>query len=179
MFGKVDYEQIVDPELESRLGIRYKFQIDELESLGFHYFCCYSESFAASRLLLLLPLPVVLPMLWGGEIVRLRSGRIHTYNILLVSRDNATHSPVFGLGVMYYSRFSDGTLLVTMNRKAAIADIHRPPLLKRYRKGSITDAWADHQSAIQSLEAAGKHAVREVDFQSYADMVRRETELAS
>jgi hypothetical protein len=178
-FGKIETEQINWPGLEHQLRMRNHFQIDELESLGFRYLCCYTESFSASRLMFLLPVLVVLDMQRGREMIRLRGGRIHTHFMLLVSGDKTTFAHAFGLGVKFHTGFSDGTFLVTMNANAAIPDIDRPPMLKRYRKGSIADAWADHQSAIQSLEAAGKRAVRQVSFHSFADMSQRETELQS
>lgn len=179
LFGKVAYEQVVDPAAEQRLRMKHESRINELESLGFHFFCCYTESFATRRLMLLLPVPIVLSLLLGGEVIRFRDGRIHTHAMLLTSSDNSTYAAVFALGVMFYTAFSDGTFLITMNRNVTIPDRHRPPLLKRYRKGSIADAWADHQSTIQSMEVAGEHAVREINFQSYVDMVRREAEILS
>lgn len=178
--GKVEYEQVIDSGPENQLRKKQESRINELESLGFRFLCCYSESFATSRLLLLLPVPFVLSLLLGGEVIRFSDGRIHTHAMLLISSDNTTYAAVFALGVMYYTGFSDSTFLVTMNHPSVtIPDSHRPPLMKRYRKGSIADAWADHQSSIRSMEVAGKHVVREVNFQSYVDMVRREADILS
>lgn len=177
--GKVEYEPVSDSGPENQLRMKLESRINELESLGFRFLCCYSESFATSRLMLLLPAILLLSLFLGGEILRFRDGRTHTHVMLLTSSDKTTYAAVFVLGVVFYTGFSDGTFLVTMNRNVAIPDIHRPPILKRYRKGSVADAWADHQSAIQSIEVSGKHAVREVDFQSYVDLVRREADILS
>lgn len=115
IFGSINYEQISRTDLEHRLRAQHRLRIDELESLGFYYFCSYTESFAAYRLLFLLPALVVLSMLAGREMIRLHRGRIHTYMMLFVSKDSSTYASIFRLGVAFYTGFSDGTFLVTMN----------------------------------------------------------------
>jgi hypothetical protein len=176
-FGPMECSQIISPALESKLRRRYQFSIDELSNLGFSYLCCYSDSFAAPRLLLGFPLLTLFFMLRGREIMRLREGRIHIHYLLTISRDQATYAHAFGLGVKFYTAFSDGTCLITAN--LPLKSYNRPPVTKCYLETSIPDAWAAHQQAVAEREASGVRAIRHSSFPTFAQMSDRENKAES
>ncbi len=173
VFGRIEYAQIVSPLLDQKVRARYKAEISELTRLGFGYCCSYAEAFLAFRLLLLFPAIVALLMLLKREVIRLGGGaRFQTCHPLLTEGDHGAYAEAHSFGIQFYTAFTDGTFLVSGGH--ASQDCEGPVMTKRWRWASVAEIWADHRSAIEVFEAAGRRVDRRGDFETFADMSRRE-----
>jgi hypothetical protein len=67
----------------------------------------------------------------------------------------------------YYTLFQDGTILMTKNfggkRKYGPTVV-----VHRMENSGISDAWAEHQKQIQTLEATGKQIDPDISFQAFS-----------
>lgn len=172
-FGRIVYAQIVSPLIDEKVRTRYQAAISELARLGFLYHSSYSEGFSAVRLLLLLPASLVLSMLLKREVIRLGGGaKFQTCHPLLTAGDNGAYAVASGLGIKFYTAFTDGTFLVSADRESLSCE--GPVMTARWRRASIAEVWAEHRTAIEEFEAAGKRADSRADYETFADMSRRE-----
>ena len=173
VFGRIEYAQIVSPLIDEKVRTRYQAEISELGRLGFGYCCSYSEAFSAFRLLFLFPAIVALLMLLKREVIRLDGGaRFQTCHPLLTAGDNAAYAEAHSFGIKFYTAFTDGTFLVSAGH--ASQDCEGPVMTMHWRRASIAEIWADHRSAIEVFEAAGRSVDRGADFETFADISRRE-----
>jgi hypothetical protein len=116
-------------------------------------------------------------LLWLSkrEIVRLKGARILTCHPLLIAADGTAFATASGLGVKFYTAFTDGTFLVSVNHESVARE--GPVMIKRWRKDGVSEIWTDHLGAIEAFEAAGKQVDRRATFEAFADMSRREGKL--
>ncbi len=91
---------------------------------------------------------------------------------LLLARDSVAYAEITTSGVKFYTAFTDGTLLISANYQTMTSE--GPEIFKRWRIGGIGEIWAEHEARVRSLEAAGRRADRRSDFETYAEMMRRE-----
>ncbi|SPE29184.1 hypothetical protein SBA3_1510010 [Candidatus Sulfopaludibacter sp. SbA3] len=87
-----------------------------------------TPNLSPSGLLRVFPLLISLLAVCHREVLRLRERRVHTYDFLLISRDGTTYAHPFGLGVKFYTAYSDGTCLITGQLKGE--GYNRPPVTK-------------------------------------------------
>jgi hypothetical protein len=174
-FGKIDYIQIISPEYEQRIRIRYQSEIGQLQKLGFDYLFSYGESFQLIRLLLLLPAVAVIGSWRNRETISIQQGmKFVTGFPVLISTNKNAYAHSFGLGVKFYTTFQDGTLLVS--KDFADGDFPSGPMIIKYaQKASISDTWIEHQKRIAALETEGKRVNHQTSFQAYAEISDKET----
>jgi hypothetical protein len=125
------------------------------------------------------PLVVLMVATRYREFVRIRSPlRVATYHPLLVYREFATYAYLFGLGLKLYTRFTDGTSLITANYVS-----HGPVLADEDRKlyiysavQSIESAWESHKDHINEFRSDGRQPSHRMTFEDYAEMGTEETD---
>ena len=173
-FGRIECVQIFSPALDQKIRARYQAEIDALSRLSFNYFCSYAGTFSAFRLLLVLPALVTLMSLVMREVIWLgRDGKIGSCNPVMTASDGSAYAEASGLGVKFYTAFTDGTFLVSANHESF--NCEGPVMTKRWRVATVSEAWAGHRSSIEEFEAAGRSVDRRIDFRTFADMNQRET----
>ena len=171
LFGKIEYLQVSSPPFEQRIQSRYRTQINELTSLGFSYLFSEGEAFSIARVLLLYPALVLLLMKLKGEVVTVSEGKFLTGNPILVSGDRTAYGHPNGLGVIFHTRFEDGSRLISANYGE---DDTRSGLVRQAVKGaSISETWSRHRQTIQSLTTESNRVKMEISFPAYVDIIRQ------
>jgi hypothetical protein len=101
-----------DPGLQSRVRSRYAKDIEALARLGFRTLCSCVEQLGPYSAIL--RLPMMLLMLSFREVLLIRPPlRVAAASLLMTHPDPPTVALPMGMGVKFYSGFSDGSVLVT------------------------------------------------------------------
>jgi len=170
--------EITDPKLQSRIRARYGSEIASIQDLGFRHLAFTLEAlgpFSAVSKLLLIPL-----MLQAKEVLAFPFPlRLGTANVVLVHFGPSSMATCMGMGVKFFTNFSDGSLLIssTLPSHAALQNptedsnsniVRTPPCL------TPAQAWLSHKRRIEQLETQGKTICNTDSLQDYADISRRE-----
>jgi hypothetical protein len=160
----VTAEQTTDIELITRVRARYASDMKELYSLNFREVCFLSESLGPFSLLLLFPIAIL--MRASGEVmVSRRPLRIAAAYSLFGYQEFGTYAQPMGLGVKFYTGFTDGTALVTSNFESQ--DMTTERLLKIGRPQPLPWAWVFHQKQIEELRSRKHELQTRLTFYDY------------
>lgn len=171
LFGRIDYIQPHSMTFENRIRRRYHADINQLSSLGFNLLFFEGQTFSFLSLLSISPAIVLTVMLCKREVITILEGRIVVGHPIFGSPTNNAFAYPLGLGVIFHSAFDDGTLLVSTNYGDNNAN--SPTYVRNAYKGtSISSAWANHQSFIQSIQAGGKLVDHNMSFDKFVEIIR-------
>jgi len=175
LFGTIEPVQIYSPEFERRIRARYQSESDQLANLGFDHLFFFGEAFPLIRLLLLIPALIVFQMWLKRVPMTVYEGTKNlSGNPVFASKDKTAYAHPNSLGVTFHTAFQDGTILTTKNYGDPTD--YGPTVEAQCMKGaSISDLWTAHQRLTRELETAGKHVDRQISFQAYAEISRKET----
>jgi hypothetical protein len=163
---KIHCEQIADPAITVRIAKRYETEIDILRRLQFQDFCYYNERlFPFSAVAYFIPL--LLMRLYREVIQFRRPLRISTNHPLLIAPRHATYGLVMGMGVKFYTVFTDGTVLISANFHSREIHDDRRKVYKHATPGSIHTAWQSHQQLITALQGQEKTFDEPMHFDTY------------
>ncbi len=171
----IEYRQEYDPELMERARTRFADETSRLRAFGFAEFGCYTELLPNYSLLTHFLIYLLAKV--NREIVRVESPlRFAMSQPLLVHRETATYALVFGMGVKFYTLFSDGTGLISVNFPSnPIQDMPRK-LYKYPAPRSLEECWQAHQRDIAEFQRTGRQLDDKITFEKYATISRREEE---
>jgi len=163
-----EYTEITDPSIQSRVRARHKSKIASLQSLGFQQFAYRLEALppysAISKF------PIVLAMLGKEVLVFPKPARLGIANILLAHSSPSSLAEVSGLGVKFYSVFSDGTLLFSSSYRSPLAPIPNSRIIKNPHCQSAEEAWLAHKQKVAELGAQGITARNLSSFADYVEI---------
>lgn len=170
-----EYQQTTDIEIQDRVRSKYRASIDGLKALNFQELCFFSETARALGLSNgpLGPLGVLAAS--PKEVIRIgRDLSASAFFLLLVSREYDTYVAPFGLGLKFYTSFTDGTCVITTNflSQAIHDDVEK--LYKSPQPGSIEAAWKHHQTWVSDLTARGKQTKYHLSFDEFAKLAYKE-----
>jgi len=170
------YQQTADKEIHDRVRRRHGAIINELKSLNFQEFYFFGETVGALGF-----------SPWGcsgffgmfvalfSEVTKIeRNLGITLFNVVMGSRDYATYAGPFGLGVKFYTGFTDGTCVITANFKTPAIQDEQEKLYKFALAQPVAAAWSIHQDWVNKLSAEGKHTDEPLSFAGYLKLVKRE-----
>ena len=156
-----EYTEITDSRLQSRVRSRYRAEIAALEGLGFRQLAFKLEArgpFSALSSLPLLPL-----MRQAGEVLVFPfPWRLALANVLYIHAEPSAIACCMGMGVKFYSNFSDRSLLISSTlpshaafqshdvRQSEMQVVRTPPCR------TPQEAWLAHKARITEIEAQGK-----------------------
>jgi len=173
------YSEITDARLQARVRARYATEIAVLQGLGFRCLAFKQEARAPFSALLYLPL---LPLMIRAKEVLVFPFplRLGVANVLFVHSDPPSIACCMGLGVKFYTNFSDGCLLLssTLAHHLALQDpAVRNPVSKIIRTPPVStanQAWLSHKNRVSELESLGKTVGSTTSFADYIDISDRE-----
>ena len=171
----IEYQQATDKEMQDRVRQKYKATIHKLKFLNFEELCFFSETIPAFGLstgpLGMLGVIAALP----NEVSKVeRNFSASLFFILMVSREYDTYVAPFGLGVKFYTSFTDGTLVITANFDSPPINDDREKLYKFAQASPIESAWKYHQSQVEHLLAAGKQRRYLLSFHDFVSLTKQE-----
>ena len=150
----IRYVEESDPQRQARVRTRFGQDIEALTRLGFRELCFYREEFGLFSSWI--GLPMFLLMLFKREVVGLdMSLHVGASFILMCHNSPATIVLPMGLGIKFYSGFSDRTVLISANFPSCAAS-HEAGVVKHASSMSADEAWTRHQQRVQELEHKGK-----------------------
>ena len=168
----IAYVEQHDPHIQLRVRRRYSRECGALAAHGFEELCFYSEQLGAYSALKYLPLTLL--MLFKREVLgghgRFDSGGSY---VLMCNRHPWTIALPLGLGVKFYTGFTDGTVLIS----ASFASCLHPDsgsVVKYASKLPLDEIWTRHQQRVEELEGQGKKVLQALDFGHYVEMSRHE-----
>jgi hypothetical protein len=164
------YKQSYDKSISEALKKRFGKEVEVLDREGFRFFSLHQERIWPFSVLLFFPVYV---MMANNDHVRVETPlRITSYHLMYVSKDEATFAYVFGLGCKFYTKFVDGTWLVS-NTVQTLRD-EKVVILKRDPEAASTDqVWKRHAAKIQEYQAKGLQLARRVSFADWVEIEGR------
>ena len=164
------YKQSYDQSISDDLKKRFWKEVEVLEREGFRFFSLHQEAIWPFSVILFFPVYVLMA---SNEDVRIEPPlRITSYHLLYISKDEATFAYVYGLGCKFYTRFMDGTWLVS-NTAQSTRD-EKVIVQKRDEKATTTEQVLKHHYAkVQELQAKGLQLATRVSFDQWVEIESR------
>ena len=164
------YKQSYDQSISDALKKRFWKDVEVLEQEGFRFFSLHQEAIWPFILILFFPVYVLMA---SNEDVRVEPPlRITSYHLMYVSKDEATFAYVYGLGCKFYTRFMDGTWLVS-NTAQSIRD-EKVIVQKRDEEATTTaQVLKHHYAKVQELQAKGLQLATRVSFDHWLEIESR------
>ena len=165
------YKQSYEKTIADDLKNRFRNEVNLLEREDFSLCGMHEEIIWPFSVLLFFP---VYLMMASNECVRVKTPlRIASYHLMYVSKDNATFAYVYGLGCKFYTKFVDGTWLVS-NTAQNIRD-EKVVILKRDPEAALPteQVWKQHQMKVQEYQAKGMQLATRVSFTDWVEIESR------
>jgi hypothetical protein len=165
------YSQSYEKSISDELKKRFRNEINLLEREDFSFCGMHQETLWPFSVILFFP---VYLMMASNESVRVTTPlRIVSYHLMYLSKDNATFAYVYGLGCKFYTKFMDGTWLVS-NTAQNIRD-ERVVILKRDPEDAVPteQVWRQHQMKVQEYQAKGMQLAPRVSFADWVEIESR------
>ena len=164
------YKQSYDQSISDDLKKRFWKEVEVLGHEGFHFFSLHQEAIWPFSVILFFPVYVLMAR---NEDVRVEPPlRITSYHLMYVSKDEATFAYVYGLGCKFYTKFMDGSWLVS-NTAQSIRD-EQVIVQKRDEEATSTEQVLKHHYAkVQELQAKGLQLATGVSFDQWVEIESR------
>ncbi|HLN89961.1 MAG TPA: hypothetical protein VK253_07835 [Candidatus Binatia bacterium] len=164
------YKQSFDQSISDDLKKRFWKEVEVLEQGGFRFFSLHKETIWPFSVILFFPVYVLMA---STEDVRVEPPlRITSYHLMYVSKDEATFAYVYGLGCKFYTKFMDGTWLVS-NTAQSIRD-EKVIVQKRNEDAATTvEVLKNHHAKVQELRAKGLQLATRVSFDHWVEIESR------
>ena len=167
MFG---YKQSYDNSISDALKRRFWNEVEVLEQESFRFLSLHQETIWPFSVILFFPVYLLMA---SNEYVRVETPlRITSYHLMYVSEDGATFAYVYGLGPKFYTKFMDGTWLVS-NTAQSIRD---EKVIVQKRDDEVTatqQIWQKHHTKVQEYQAKGLQLATRVSFQDWIELESR------
>ena len=172
----ITYQQTTDLDIHDRVRRKHEVIIDELKLLNFQEFYFYGETVGAlgfSPWGLAGFLGVLVALF--KEVTRVeRNLDVTLFNVLMGSRAYATYAGPFGLGVKFYTGFTDGTCVITANFESPAIHDEQEGLYKFALPQSVASAWSMHKDRVNILCADGKQKNEPLSFAGFLKLAQHE-----
>jgi Zn-dependent protease len=165
-----EYTEITDPVLQSRVRARHRSKIASLQALGFQDFAFRLEALPPYSAIW--KFPIVLLMFSKEVLVFPKPARLGVVNILLAHSSPNSIAEILGLGINFYSVFSNGTLLISSSYRSALSPGTNSRIIKNPHHETIEGAWLTHQQRAAEL---GEQGLTICNLSSFADYLKIET----
>ena len=174
----ITYDQTADKEIHDRVRQKHAVIINELKALNFQEFYFFGETVGA---LGFSPLGcsgfVGMLVALFKEVTKIeRNLGITLFNVVMGSRDYATYAGPFGLGVKFYTGFTDGTGVITANFETPAFQDDQEKLYKFASAQSVAAAWSVHKNWVDKLCSEGKEKSEPLSFAGFLKLAKREDE---
>lgn len=164
------YQPSYDKVISDDLKIRFQQDIQVLEQEGFSFFSLHRETIWPFSVVLFFP---VYLMMAGSEFVRVEPPlRITSYHLMYVCKEQATLAYVYGLGCKFYTKFADGTWLVS-NTVQSLRD-EKVVTLKRESEEIPTEkVWNRHRAKLLEYQVKGLQPAAHLSYEGWVELESR------
>jgi hypothetical protein len=166
----LSYKQSYDKAISENLKKRFWKEVEVLEHEGFRFFSLHQEVIWPFSVIFFFPVYVLMA---SNEYVRVETPlRITSYHLIYICEDGATFAYVYGLGCKFYTKFTDGTWIVS-NTAQSIRD-EKVVVQKRDDEAATTEQiWKKHHTKVQEYQAKGLQLVTQVSFTDWIELESR------
>jgi hypothetical protein len=174
----VKYHQTMELDIHDRVRTRHFAAIQALKRLHFEEYAFFGETvqmLGFSPMGCLGVLGAFIAMF--NEISSIESNLdVTVFNVTMVSREEGAYGAPFGLGVKFYTGFTDGTCIITANFASGSFRDDRSKLYKYAGAQTIESAWLNHKKQVAVFVRDGKQKMEHLSFADFEQLVQREDE---
>jgi hypothetical protein len=172
----INYQQTMDKEIIDRVRKRRQSAIQALKGLKFDEYAFFGETvqaFGFSPLGLTGVLGMFVALF--NEVAKVEWNLdVTIFNVVMASRDDSAYAAPFGLGVKFYTSFSDGTCVISANFESQPIHDQQHKLYKFAASQSIGSAWLGHTRQVDAFCAEGKQKIEHLSFAGFLQLTQRE-----
>lgn len=172
----ITYEETSDQGIHERVRQKHQAAIQELKRLHFQEYSFFGETVQLFGFI-----PLGLAGIFGtivalfSEAARVKGNLdVTIFNVVMASRENATYAAPFGLGVKFYTRFTDGTCLISANFESPTIQDDKEKLYKFAVPRTILSAVMDHEKRVQKFVSEGKEKDEHLSFAGFLKLTQQE-----
>jgi hypothetical protein len=174
----INYQQTMDREIIDRVRKRRQQAMYALKQLHFDEYSFFGETVQAFGFS---PMGVagVFGMFFAifNEVAKVAWNLdVTIFNVVMVSRTEAAYAAPFGLGVKYYTSFSDGSCVISANFESKTIHDEQQKLYKSAMTQTIESAWLGHKRQVESFCIKGKQKIEHLSFAGFLQLTQREDE---
>ena len=164
------YKQSYDKSISEHLRRRFWKEVEVLDQEDFHFFSVHQETIWPFSVIFFFPVYVLMA---NNEYVRIETPlRITSYHLMYISADGATFAYIYGLDCKFYTKFIDGTWVVS-NTAQSIRD-EKVVVQKRDDEAATTEQiWKRHSTKLQEYQANGLQPVTRLSFKDWVELESR------
>lgn len=174
----IKYQQTMDKETIDRVRKRHQQAMQALKSLNFDEYGFFGETIQAFGFS-----PLGLSGVFGtffaifNEVAKVDWNLdVTIFNVAMASRDDSAYAAPFGLGVKFYTSFSDGTCVISANFESAPIRDEQQKLYKFVAAQAIESAWVNHRKQVDAFCMQGKQKIEHLSFAGFLQLTQREDE---
>jgi hypothetical protein len=174
----IKYHQTMDKEIIDRVRKRHQPAMRALKALNFDEYGFFGETVQAFGFS-----PLGLPGVLGtfvaifNEVSKVDWNLdVTVFNAAMASRDEAAYAAPFGLGVKFYTTFSDGTCVISANFESQPIRDEQQKLYKFIAAPTIEAAWSSHRKQVDAFCRQGKQKLEHLSFAGFLQLTQREDE---
>jgi hypothetical protein len=173
----VKYSELIDVATHSRLEKRYRNEIVSLGNLGFrHLAYCLEDHGPYTALTKFLIIPLALSK---GEILLFRWPlRLASANVLLSIQDPPSIALCMGMGIKFYSGFSDGTIIISSDFGSSLIPHERSRITRLPPQQSLRDTWFHFKSEVHRKLQNVDPVAESMKFEHYVNMSAVEEDIS-
>jgi hypothetical protein len=143
----VDYSQITGSRTQSRLNKRYGAEISVLKNLGFHHLAYCLEDhgpYSALKQYRIIPLALL-----NGEFLTIKwPFRLASANVLMVFKNPPSIALCMGMGIKFYSAFSEGTVVISSSFLSTMVPREGSKVIRLPPHRSLQETWYAHKTEV-------------------------------
>lgn len=172
----INYQQTMDQEIMNRVRKRHQQSLQALKRLSFDEYAFFGETVQAFGFS-----PMGLAGVFGmfvaifNEVTKVDWNLdVTIFNMVMASRQESAYSAPFGLGVKFYTGFSDGTCVISANFESQSIHDDGQKIYKFVGAQTIESAWANHKNRVDAFGAQGKQKIEHLSFAGFLQLTQRE-----
>ena len=172
----ITYQQTSDREIQDKVRLKHWVAMSELKRLNFEELSFFAENVQALGFS-----PLGLSGFFGvlvalfKEVARVESNlSVSIFNVVMASGEYATYASPFGMGVKFYTGFTDGTCIISANFDTPTIHDDKEKLYKLAAPHTLLSTWLDHKKWVDKLCLTGKQKVEHLSFAGYLQLAQRE-----
>jgi hypothetical protein len=166
----------MDKEIIDRVRQRHQPAMQALQHLSFAEYGFFGETVQAMGFS-----PLGLSGFLGtliaifNEVSRVeRNLDVTIFNVAMASREDAAYAAPFGLGVKFYTGYTDGTCVISASFESPAIRDDREKLYKFAASQTIDSAWLSHKKQVDIFCMGGKQKVGQLSFAGFLELTQRE-----
>lgn len=174
----INYRQTMDGEIIDRVRKRHHQPIYALKQLHFEEYAFFGETVHAFGFS-----PLGLSGVFGmffailNEVAKVDWNLdVTIFNVVMASRDESAYAAPFGLGIKFYTGFSDGTCVISANFESAAIRDEQQKLYKFVAAQTVESAWSNHRKQVDAFCMQGKQKIEHLSFAGFLQLTQREDE---